>query len=136
MASTNLPSTKAVPPLAQSLRPLWFSLLAGPVCYMLYFFVGYMLAEAACAVNFWQLPLLNVPSWIWVELGLTLLTVVLIVLGGQRALVEWRRTRQQAIEDSPTRFMAFGGLFLVPLFVLVTLVTGISFIVLQPCTWI
>ncbi len=136
MASTSATTTKIGTSNEQPLRPLWVSLLAGPVLYMVYFFVGYMLAEAACAVDFWQSPVLNVPGWILVEIGLTLLTVVSILLAGRQAWHTWQRTQHQAVEESSIRFMAFGTLFFVPLFVFVTLVTGIALIVLQPCSWI
>lgn len=120
----------------QSLRSLWVSLLAGPVFYMIYFFIGYMLAEAACRLAFWQAPVLGLPSWVVVEMGLTMVTIAAIGVAGNIALRHWRDTRQQPSENSTVHFMAFGGIVLAPLFIYITLITGIFMLVLQPCSWV
>jgi hypothetical protein len=128
--------TSPTPGNGQELRLLWLSLLAGPILYMVYFFAGYMLAEAACQLEFWQRSLFGLPGWVAVEMGLTMVTIALIILAGNQALRYWRATHHTPAENGTGQFLAFGGLFLAPLFIYITLITGIFMIVLQPCSWV
>lgn len=135
-AGTTGNKTLPMPGNGQELRPLWLSVLAGPILYMVYFFAGYMLAEAACQLEFWQASVFGLPGWVAVEMGLTMMTIAVIILAGNQALRYWRATRHTSAENGTGQFLAFGGLFLAPLFIYITLITGIFMIVLQPCSWV
>lgn len=149
MSEQTLPSTAAPPndqspnhqsPTGQRLRPLWFSVLVGPLVYSIYFLIGYMIAEAACKADLLNFTVLGLDGLAVTELILTLLSVVII---GSGFVIAWRTGQSrraqgggdQGSEESASRFLAFGGLVLNPLFILVTVATGGTLIFLQPCSW-
>lgn len=149
MSEQTLPPAAALPndqspnhqsSTSQQLRPLWFSVLVGPLVYSIYFLVGYMTAEAACKADLLNFTFLGMDGLAVTELILTLLSVVIIASG---FVIAWRTWRPQSLrahgeqagEESASRFLAFGGLVLNPLFILVTVATGGALIFLQPCSW-
>jgi len=126
-------SAPAQPANGQQLRPLWFSVLVGPIAYSIYFLAGYMTAEAACKADLLTFTIWGMDGLAATEALLTLLTMFVIAVG---FVIAWRTGRAaQTSEESAPRFLAFGGLVLNPLFLLVTGATGGALIFLQPCSW-
>lgn len=124
----------------QRLRPLWFSVLVGPLVYSIYFLIGYMIAEAACKADLLNFTLLGMDGLAVTELLLTVISVVIISSGFVIAWRSWRSRRAQGdggqgSDESARHFLAFGGLVLNPLFILVTGATGGALLFLQPCSW-
>lgn len=130
------PITNHEAPNHQALRPLWFSILVGPIVYSIYFLVGYMVAEAACKADLLRFTFLGMDGLAATELLLTVITVAIIGAGIPVALRVWQRTDVPPREESVARFLAFGALLLNPLFILTTAVTGGVLVFLQPCSWV
>ncbi len=130
------PMTNHESPNHQALRPLWFSLLVGPIAYSIYFLVGYMVAEAACKADLLRFTFLGMEGLAATEALLTVVTVGIIGAGLPIAVRTYQQTATGESEQNAARFLAFGALFLNPLFILTTAATGGALIFLQPCSWV
>lgn len=113
-------------------------LLAGPVLYSLYFILGYLLVEAGCATAFLDGALLGFEGVVAVTLGLTAITALVLLVETVVVLRRWLRYRHADDEEHEMRkpFLWMGSFLMDVLFLVMTLVTGASALVLQPCTWV
>jgi hypothetical protein len=123
-------------------RFLWLKLLAGPLIWSLYFFVGYGVIEATCKselarVNFWGFPALSV-----FVLGWTLLALLAALYMGFLAYRDWQRSPEDNSNGATAwgsmenyrPFMNFGGVLLSGLSSLTILMMGLlPLLFLQPC---
>lgn len=116
-------------------RRLVGAMLAGALSWSLYFLAGYLLAEAACLAGLLDSTVA----------GLDLLVVVLLALGLVAALVaayaawwsyrRWRAGRDAREGDELATFLALASSLLNGLFTLTILVTVLSLIFVEPCSW-
>lgn len=114
--------------------------LSGPVVWSAYLVASYLLVESACSVRLSGPFLLGLPMISLLTLALGVLAIALILYPGWRAWRAWRELRYQpassAESDSATSgpFLAYGGLILNALFLLVMLFTVLPALVLGPCS--
>jgi hypothetical protein len=103
---------------------LWFGVLAGPVAWAARFTASYALVGPACATGaWWPLPLLTAAG------------VLVTAVAG---LVAWRAWRSFPDADGGAvfgrrRFMAFAGVSLSVLFIIVTLAESLPMLWIGPC---
>ena len=130
--------TQATP--QQDTRSLWLGFLAGPMTWVVYFIIGYLLVEAVCKTGFLSISLFGLTA---LSALILLLTVIGLFITLYASLVNYRKWQQApekgslAFDDPlghrPVRFMALAGLLLGGLFTLIILLTGISVFILRPC---
>jgi hypothetical protein len=111
----------------QGIGWLWFSILAGPLAFLLNLQLSYMLVQPVC-VTAHSIVLHLVP------VGALLLTVS----GGVSAWRNWRRTRQAESSKAGgvlprSRFMAGVGLLTSGLFIIVIVAQWLPDFMLTPC---
>ena len=152
-------TARTIPPLDQpARRVLWYSLLSGPIIYMVYFLIAWLLTEFACegdALNFSVGPL-NGVSFV-----LALITSVALIALIVSAAVAWHAWRQRSghnprivdvddmdgadpvhvaeseeIPEGTGAMMALTGFGLNVLFAVVTFMSGITGFVLVACDWV
>lgn len=113
-----------------------FSLLVGPITYIVYFIAVYLLAEAACRMGILMAPVLGIPLLLGLVVVVGLPVLALIGYGGGLAYRAWRARPDAgpAVEDRDA-FMALAALTLTVLFGLATVLTALSVIVTNPCRW-
>lgn len=113
-------------------------LLAGPVLYSLYFILGYLLVEAGCATAFLDSPLFGMQGEVAVTLGLTAITVLILLVETVVVLRRWLRYRHtdESEHEMHKPFIWKGSFLMNVLFLVITLVTGASALVLEPCAWV
>ena len=119
-------------------KRLWFSFLAGPVVYSLYFLVVYTLGEFGCLSG---LQYVGLFGWSTIRLGVTVLTIVaaLVTLGvGVVSFRKWRQIRQEleAHDEGYPQFMLFVGTWLNGFFTVIILLTGVPMLLGSYCEWI
>ena len=113
-------------------------LLAGPVLYSLYFILGYLLVEAGCATAFLDSPLFGLNAEVAVTLALTTITGLILLVETVVVLRRWLRYRHAEESEHEMRkpFIWMGSFLMNVLFLVMTLVTGASTLMLDPCTWV
>lgn len=119
--------------------------VAGPIIYMIYFFAGYLLVEAGCALGILQGAALGMPLFSAVLLGLTAVTLLILLAIAAVQFFRWRRARRSVPDAAPAQamddterdlpFLLVLGAGMALLFAFVTLATGIPIAVLEPCSW-
>ena len=124
---------------------LFASLLAAPVIWSVYHFIGYLVVEAACHFGQLNRPgLLGLTPISLIVAGLTLAALLLTAGYGLRSWRKWQAEKRLASGGSAagsdpgqrTRFLALVGALQGFIFSLVILADGISALVLYPCaTW-
>ncbi len=148
-----------IPPLDQpARRVLWYSLLSGPIIYMVYFLIAWLLTEFACegdGLNFSVGPLNGV------NFTLALITAVALIMLIVSAAIAWRAWRQRSGPNAPVvdvddmdgadpvqvaegkeipggtgAMMALTGFALNVLFAVVTLLSAVPGFVLVACDWV
>jgi hypothetical protein len=127
------------PPISTpAFRSVATRLLAAPVSYSLYFLIGYFGVEIACTLGFLQFSVAGMNAMVLTVLGLTALTLVVILLFGWPAYRQWRRARDIPDESGgdAERFAAAAGTGLALFFALLTVLTGVAVLTLNPCGWV
>jgi hypothetical protein len=124
-----------------SFRAVTTMLLGAPVIYIIYFIVGYFLAEVACSLGILQFDLAGMNAMVLIELVLTFLALAAIVMLGRRPYRRWRRKppahdARWVSGGDAGRFAAVTGLGLTLYFALLTLLTGVAVLLVNPCRWI
>ena len=119
--------------------------VAGPIIYMVYFFVGYLLVEAGCAIGTLQGTMFGYPLLSVALLGLTALTLAVLLGIAAVQFFRWRRTQHNVVVTDRTGavvaterdlpFLLVVGAGLALLFAWVTLATGVPIAFLEPCSW-
>jgi hypothetical protein len=148
-----------IPPLDQpSRRVLWYSLLSGPIIYMVYFLIAWLVTEFACEGNGLTF---NVGPLNGVAFVLVLLTAVALIALLASAAIAWQAWRRRSgpnapvidvddmdgadpvevaegedIPDGTGGMMALTGFGLNLLFAAVTLLSAIPGFVLVACDWV
>ena len=122
----------------QRLWSLWFGLMGGPVVYSLYFLAVYFLGEAACLADLLRYRVLGLEAIAFWVLLLTVVAAAIIGYGTWLAYGNWQQTTAQTPDDgaSYAAFMAFVGLWLSGLFIVLTVATGLPALFLVLCDWI
>jgi hypothetical protein len=126
-------------PQPYNTRTLWLGLLAGPLTWIVYFMIGYLLVEAVCKSDFLNFSLLGLPAVSTIILILTAIGVFITIYAGFISYRKWRQGPEaesligEQLSHKPVRFMALAGLLLSGLFTLIILMTGISVFILRPC---
>ena len=110
-------------------------LLAGPVIWILHFWIVYLWAETACAA---ALPSDGGTSVAPLTAGVTVVAVAAIVAFGVRAAAKSKSIRARRSQDSsdtsdPHRVLYLVGACLAALSVLATVFVALPAMVLQPC---
>lgn len=123
-------------------RWAWFHWLFGPVGYSVYFIVGYLIAEAGCKTTFLDGSLLGLDAVSVVILALTAVTALALLGAAGFSFRRWQQYRgveSRNVRDAPSEvyqpFIWLSGALLDGLFLLLTLVTGLSVLALEPCVW-
>jgi hypothetical protein len=108
---------------------LWFSVLGAPFAWAAQFGISYWVTEAKCSVagTRWGI---SVDAWVIV---LTVLAAVVAVGGGYVALSLFRATNGVEQDGEPpsgrTRFFAYVGLTVTPIFLAIIVLNGIGAVV-------
>ena len=115
-------------------RGFWSSwpvlLLAGPMIWILHFWIVYLWAETACAA---ALPSDGGTSVAPLTAGVTVVAVAAIVAFGVRAAGQSRRSHESSDTSDPRRVLYLVGARLAALSVLATVFVALPAVVLQPC---
>jgi hypothetical protein len=103
---------------------LWFGTLAGPIAWAARFTASYAFVEPACATGAWWL--------------LPMLTAAGVLVTAVAGLIAWRAWRSFPAADGGAvfgrrRFMAFAGVSLSVLFIVVTLAESLPMLWIGPC---
>lgn len=121
-------------------RALWRGFLAGPITWIVYFMIGYLLVEVVCKSDFLNFSLLGFPAVSAIILLLTIISVFITLYSGFANYRKWQQAPgdkgldfTEQLDPGPVRFMALAGLLLSGLFALIILMTGISVFMLRPC---
>lgn len=118
-------------------RELLWPFLSGPIVWSAYLVVSYLLVEAACSLPLTGPLLLGLPMISVLTLALGVLAIALIFYPGWRA---WRELRHHSASSAESDgafsgpFLAYGGLILNALFLVVMLFTLLPALVLGPCS--
>lgn len=119
-------------------RPLWLGLFMGPIAYVLYLSVGYLLLSGICRIEAFQMRVGGLSLCSVLLLALTLLSSLITLLTG---LTNFRRLRRkittQCIQPGdrlPALLCA--GAALSVFFTALILLTGIPLFVLQSWGWL
>lgn len=105
-------------------------LLAGPVIWILHFWIVYLWAETACAA---AIPSDAEPSVAPLTAGVTVAAVAAIVAFGVRAASRARRSQESSDTSDPRRVLYLVGARLAALSVLATVFVALPAMVLHPC---
>jgi hypothetical protein len=113
---------------------LGYSILVGPILWLLHFVFVYALAEFGCRANFtnwWYFP----PETIRTSIILVTIPVLLLVaIGGFMAYGSWQRlSARPEIEVEGEYFLAATGILLSSLFLFIILMTAAPSLVLNIC---
>ncbi|MEZ4869102.1 MAG: hypothetical protein R3C14_47715 [Caldilineaceae bacterium] len=121
----------------ENTRGLWLGLLAGPLIYALYFTAGYLLAEAACRTSFLNATVNSFSALLVVVEGVTILAGLMTLAAAGYGYRLWRRHQdEQEHAGGALPFMAFGGLLLSLLFMVMIVVTGVAVAFINLCEWV
>lgn len=143
MMTTASPTQDHLP----SARSLVIGMLAGPVVWIVYFMIGYLLIEAACKTPLFGFSLAGLRGISIVVIGLTLVALAVVVWAGRMAYHNWQQLRHEVEPETEAetalsaewlsvghgRFMAFTGLLLNSLFAIIIFATGLPALLLWPC---
>jgi hypothetical protein len=118
--------------------PRWFTLLAGPLVWTVYFLTVYTLGEFGCRGGWLRGTILGLPAPAVVVVILTLVALAVLGLATWRAYREWNASRSNglgALSQAEDRndFMVLAGWMLGALFTYLILLTGLSALVLPQC---
>lgn len=121
-------------------NPQWYTLLAGPIIWTVYFLVSYSLAEFGCRGGWLAGTLAGLPAASVVVVALTLVALAVSGLATYRTFRRWQRSQGDPngdkgwfqVEDRH-RFMVLAGLLLDVLFTFLILLSGIPALMLIPC---
>lgn len=129
-----VPESTYVTDYQENIRALWIGLLAGPVVYALYFIVGYLLAEATCQSDIIGLERADLDMVIG---GITAVAAAILIGAVFYSIRTWQRNRSRSDDvGGALSFMAYGGLLLSLLFVLLIGVTGVAVFWIDQCVWV
>lgn len=129
-----VPESTYVTDYQENTRALWIGLLAGPVVYALYFIVGYLLAEATCQSDILGIDRASLDIVIG---GITVVAAAILLGAIIYSVRTWQRNRSRSDDvGGALSFMAFGGLLLTMLFVLLIGVTGVAVFWIDQCGWV
>jgi hypothetical protein len=112
----------------------WFGLLAAPIAYLLVAVFTYGVVPAACQFGLLQMSLFGVSALAILAFAVTLGGLLLALWGGYVAYHN-RETagKAGAPPDDTARFISVGGIMLSVLFILLTVIAGLSTLAFQPC---
>jgi hypothetical protein len=113
---------------------LGYSILVGPILWLLHFVFVYSLAEFGCRANFtnwWYFP----PESIRISIiVVTIPVLLLVIIGVFMALGSWRRLHTgQNIEEDGEYFLALTGIIVSAFFIVIILATAIPSLILNVC---
>jgi hypothetical protein len=124
----------------QDTYSLWLGLLAGPLTWVVYFTIGYLLVEAVCKSDFLSFSLFGLTALSAIILLLTVIGLFITIYASFFNYRKWQQTPEKGSQDfddqlghRPARFMTLAGLLLSGLFALIILLTGVSVFILRPC---
>jgi hypothetical protein len=118
---------------------LFASLLAAPVVWTVYHFIGYLVVETACLFGQLNRPgLLGLTPLSLIVALLTLAALGVTAYSGMRAWRQWRGAgyggeAQPSLGADRVRFLSFVAALLGFIFSLVILADGVSALALHPC---
>ena len=122
--------------------PQWYTLLAGPVIWTVYFAVVYVLAEFGCRGGWLAGRLGGYPAASVVSVVLTLAALAVAGVATFRIWRRWQAVRGRRAAgaewsqvEERGRFMVLAGLMLGLLFTYLILLTGVPALLLDPCTY-
>ncbi|MFW6098260.1 MAG: hypothetical protein ACOC9Z_09285 [Chloroflexota bacterium] len=122
----------AVPP-----RQLWFGVAAGPILWAIQLVVVYALVSLACNWRFFSFTLLGVPGIVVILTTVTLVLSAIVLYAGLLSWHNWRVIQEEehahGRREERHYFLAYSGVLLSALFLLVMLVSLIPAFVLGPC---
>ena len=115
---------------------LVLALLIGPFSWSLFFLVGYLIAEAACMVGFFQGTFAGFNLVLVVVVALGLLATAVTAWGAFSSYRRWRSSSSdpQQTEDLAT-FLALAAMLLNLLFLVANLTTALGMLFILPCQW-
>lgn len=122
-------------------RPIWLSLLLGFVVWFLYFNLVYPLTSLTCRWGWFQFNILGMPGLRFIQLVLTVITLLLI---GSFIYLPWhnwlraeagsdKEDRLHQTSKDPRSLMALVSMLLNSLFGLFVIATFIPIFALNPC---
>lgn len=116
-------------------RAIWVLFLAGPVIWYLHFWLVYLLAEAICEADGFDVRVLALHPLSFVTLATTTIAAGVTLFFTDRA---WRRFRRRVDGTEPQvaeseRMLAFTGILLGLVFFLSILFVGVPALFLPPC---
>lgn len=117
---------------------LWVIFLAGPVVYLIYFVVVWVIGEFGCLAGIQQLPLFGQNP---IRLGVLVTTIVAalitLVIGimGFRRWQRMHRGPEDPDEDDP-KFMLFVGIWLNGFFTALTVLTAVPMLLGSACAYL
>jgi hypothetical protein len=125
-------------------RDSLFSLIAGPMVWVVHFLTLYIFTAIACARGFFHVEVLGLRIVLLVGGILTLIALVLIL---DAAVISWRRWRSEPPEggeaplpphdetdtDSRQRFMAYAGLLLSGISLVATMFETLPILIFTSC---
>lgn len=119
-------------------RLLWLGLFRGPIAYLLYIIVGYVLLDGICRIKALQMTVGGLPLCSVLLLTLTLLSSLITLLTG---LTNFRRLRRQVTNQrtelvSKLPALLCAGIALTVFFTALILLTGIPLFVLHSWGWL
>jgi heme/copper-type cytochrome/quinol oxidase subunit 2 len=125
-----------------SSRFLWTIWLAGPVTWIVYFVIGYGLAEFACKSGFLDFSLLGLNALATIEIILTLIAFGVTLYVGFLSYRLWQQPNgeratefsEPARSEDAGRFMIFSAMMLNAFFAIIILMTGLPAFFIQPCS--
>lgn len=111
--------------------------LIGPLSWTVFFLAGYLTAEASCFLGLFQRMAAGLDLLVLIAFSLGLVATLVSGLSAIYAYRRWRRERAIGSEtENVNTFLALVALLLGALFALANLTTALSFIFLEPCSWI
>ena len=124
-------------------RSPWFHFLGGAILWSAHFLVTYGWVELACQTNLLALHsiIFGLTVLSWTVFGFALVAALTALYVGWSSYQSWKRIKKEQQGDELTawglesrKFMAFSGIFLSTLFALTILLSGLTALVLGPCT--
>lgn len=112
-----------------------FSVLSGPVVWMLHFVLVWAVAEMGCGANYANMPILPAPAIRTIVIGATVIALIAGVVGGVASYRHWASLRGDGITDREARirFVLQIGMALSVVFVVSVVLTALPVFFLDAC---
>ena len=127
--SPDTPERRPVEPSAGSLlQPL-----AGPVIWLVYFFVVYLATETACFSDWAGLEVWGLAAIDLVVLVVTVLAMVAIGIFARRSWLRWKHPTGTGRVEGQDRVLGLGGFLMGLLFAVATFAVGLPALLVPTC---